>query len=134
MNKRILVVDDQESMRQMLSDLIEMMGYVPLTVSGGQAALAVLETSQFDLVITGPSPIMPSASVATTSALTGPPTTWHSRVSVSWAPSAALASSDGFVVIPSMIPSGMSASTAATLAESTNSFMVALAFSPTGPR
>jgi two-component system NtrC family response regulator len=50
--KKILVVDDQESMREMLADLIEMMGYEPLTVEGGEAALTELENSEVDLVIT----------------------------------------------------------------------------------
>jgi CheY-like chemotaxis protein len=50
--KRILIVDDQESMRDMLSDLLDMMGYSPQAVEGGLQALASLESGPVDLVIT----------------------------------------------------------------------------------
>lgn len=50
--KRILVVDDQESMRQMLSDLLEVMGHVAFAVEGGESALNNLRTQSADLVIT----------------------------------------------------------------------------------
>jgi DNA-binding NtrC family response regulator len=50
--KRILVVDDQESMRDMLADLLEMMGYAPRAVAGGAEALHELEAGGIDLVIT----------------------------------------------------------------------------------
>ncbi len=50
--KRILVVDDQESMRQMLFDLLELMGHDPRTVDGGQSALLDLRSQGADLVIT----------------------------------------------------------------------------------
>lgn len=50
--KRILVVDDQESMRDMLADLLDMMGYEPCTVANGTAALEELIGSDVDLVIT----------------------------------------------------------------------------------
>jgi DNA-binding NtrC family response regulator len=50
--KRILVVDDQESMRQMLSDLLEVMGHEAFAVEGGESALNSLRTRAADLVIT----------------------------------------------------------------------------------
>ncbi len=50
--KRILVVDDQESMRQMLSDLLELMGHEPRAVEGGESALRDLRSHPVDLVIT----------------------------------------------------------------------------------
>jgi DNA-binding NtrC family response regulator len=50
--KKILVVDDQQSMRDMLADLLDMMGNLPRTVSGGAEALDELERGHFDLVIT----------------------------------------------------------------------------------
>jgi CheY-like chemotaxis protein len=49
--KRILVVDDQESMRHMLADLLETMGHESLTVPTGLEALEQLG-DDVDLVIT----------------------------------------------------------------------------------
>ena len=51
MAKRILVVDDQESMRDMLADLLDMMGYESCTVESGPAALEQID-DRIDLVIT----------------------------------------------------------------------------------
>jgi CheY-like chemotaxis protein len=51
MGKRILVVDDQESMRHMLADLLEMMGHESRTVQSGIEALEQLG-DDVDLVIT----------------------------------------------------------------------------------
>jgi DNA-binding NtrC family response regulator len=51
-SKRILVVDDQESMRDMLADLLEMMGYESCTVESGSEALEKLIVQEIDLVIT----------------------------------------------------------------------------------
>lgn len=51
-SKRILVVDDQESMRSMLSDLLDMMGHLTFTASGGPEALEKLREQSIDLVIT----------------------------------------------------------------------------------
>jgi DNA-binding NtrC family response regulator len=51
-SKRILVVDDQESMRDMLADLLDMMGYESCTVESGSQALEKLIASEIDLVIT----------------------------------------------------------------------------------
>jgi DNA-binding NtrC family response regulator len=50
--KRILVVDDQESMRDMLADLLDMMGHEARTASGGAEALDRLQQEAIDLVIT----------------------------------------------------------------------------------
>ena len=50
--KRILVVDDQESMRSMLTDLLDMMGHQTCTASGGAEALERLSAGSIDLVIT----------------------------------------------------------------------------------
>jgi two-component system nitrogen regulation response regulator NtrX len=50
--KKILVVDDQESMREMLSELLQMMGYEARAVDGGQQALQSLQETETDLVIT----------------------------------------------------------------------------------
>jgi CheY-like chemotaxis protein len=50
--KKILVVDDQESMRSMLTDLLDMMGHETCTASGGAEALERLGAGQIDLVIT----------------------------------------------------------------------------------
>jgi DNA-binding NtrC family response regulator len=52
MSKRILVVDDQESMRDMLADLLDMMGYESCTVESGTQALEKLIAAEIDLVIT----------------------------------------------------------------------------------
>ena len=48
---RILVVDDQESMRSLLKDMLEVMGYQVTLAEGGEEALSILEQSQFDLVL-----------------------------------------------------------------------------------
>lgn len=51
-SKRVLIVDDQESMREMLADLLDMMGHEPEAVEGGAQALTRLEQPGIDLVIT----------------------------------------------------------------------------------
>jgi len=51
-SKRILVVDDQASMREMLADLLDMMGHEAIAVEGGPQALQLLAESTVDLVIT----------------------------------------------------------------------------------
>lgn len=52
MAKKVLVVDDQESMREMLADLLDMMGLEPQTVGSGAEALEELTAGLVDLVIT----------------------------------------------------------------------------------
>jgi len=51
MKTRILVVDDERSMREMLSILLEREGYEAVEAKNGQEALQFFETSLFDLVI-----------------------------------------------------------------------------------
>ena len=51
-SKKILIVDDQESMRSMLTDLLDMMGHETCTASGGAEALERLTAGAIDLVIT----------------------------------------------------------------------------------
>ena len=51
MKTRILVVDDERSMREMLSILLEREGYEAVGAKNGQEALQLFETSLFDLVI-----------------------------------------------------------------------------------
>ena len=70
-----------------------------------------------------PSRTMPAASVATTSALTGPATTSQMRLRTARGSAPVPASSEGLVVTPSMMPSGTRASISPTFAVSTNSFM-----------
>jgi DNA-binding NtrC family response regulator len=49
--RRILVVDDQESMRVLLKDMLEVIGYEVVLADGGKQALAFIEASPFDLVL-----------------------------------------------------------------------------------
>jgi two-component system response regulator PilR (NtrC family) len=49
---RILVVDDEPSMRELLTILLRRAGYEAEAVPGGEAALARLDAHRFDLVIT----------------------------------------------------------------------------------
>lgn len=51
MKSRILVVDDERSMREMLSILLEREGYEAVEAKNGEEALQLFETSIFDLVI-----------------------------------------------------------------------------------
>lgn len=50
-NARILVVDDERSMRRTLTDTFQRMGYQAQSASSGQQALELLADSSFDLVI-----------------------------------------------------------------------------------
>jgi signal transduction histidine kinase len=49
---RVLVVDDDEMIRQLLHDALTMEGYQATTVQSGEAALQVLESSAVDVIIT----------------------------------------------------------------------------------
>jgi DNA-binding NtrC family response regulator len=49
--RRILVVDDQDSMRTLLKDMLEVIGYDVTLAGGGEQALAILQGSGFDLVL-----------------------------------------------------------------------------------
>jgi DNA-binding NtrC family response regulator len=51
MRKRILVVDDQVSMRETLTDMLEILGYDSSAAGGGEEALQLLDQEEFDLVI-----------------------------------------------------------------------------------
>ena len=49
--RKILVVDDQESMRVLLQDMLEVIGYEVTLAEGGEQALGILRESTFDLVL-----------------------------------------------------------------------------------
>jgi DNA-binding NtrC family response regulator len=49
--RKILVVDDQESMRALLQDMLEVIGYDVTLAEGGEQALAIMDGSDFDLVL-----------------------------------------------------------------------------------
>ena len=51
MKTRILVVDDELSMREFLSILLEREGYEAAVAANAEQALSLLETGQFDMVI-----------------------------------------------------------------------------------
>ena len=48
--KKILVVDDEENIRQLYKEEFEEMGYEVTTVADGTQALAAFDTQKFDLV------------------------------------------------------------------------------------
>jgi two-component system response regulator (stage 0 sporulation protein F) len=48
--KKILVVDDEENIRQLYKEEFEEMGYEVTTVADGIQALAALDTKKFDLI------------------------------------------------------------------------------------
>ena len=50
--RKILVVDDQESMRSLLKDMLEVIGYEITLADGGEEALRLMQAGQFDLVLT----------------------------------------------------------------------------------
>ncbi|MDF1544429.1 MAG: hybrid sensor histidine kinase/response regulator [bacterium] len=49
---RILIVDDDEQIREVLRDMLSMKGHIPTACADGYAALEALEKQKFDLVIT----------------------------------------------------------------------------------
>lgn len=49
---QILVVDDEPSVRQAIKMVLKFQGHEVQTVNGGEAALALLEHENFDLIIT----------------------------------------------------------------------------------
>ncbi len=51
MAKHILVVDDQVSMRETLTDMLEIFGYESSAAGNGEEALQILGHAEFDLVI-----------------------------------------------------------------------------------
>ncbi|MFZ1946504.1 MAG: response regulator [bacterium] len=50
--RRILVVDDQETMRSLLRDMLEVIGYEVTLAEGGEQALGLVQSQDFDLVLT----------------------------------------------------------------------------------
>ncbi|HSQ78205.1 MAG TPA: response regulator, partial [Nitrospirota bacterium] len=48
--KKILVVDDEANIRELYREELEDMGYEVTTVADGAEALAVIDTTKFDLV------------------------------------------------------------------------------------
>jgi response regulator RpfG family c-di-GMP phosphodiesterase len=48
----VLVVDDEETIREMLAEFLEMEGYIVDTAEDGMAALSAMEDAHFDLVLT----------------------------------------------------------------------------------
>jgi DNA-binding NtrC family response regulator len=51
MKKRVLVIDDDESMRHLLVDTLEVFGYQVSTAKDGRQALDMLDEASFDLAI-----------------------------------------------------------------------------------
>ena len=52
MKPKILIVDDQEIVRDFISEVLIRMGYAPLTADCGERALEYLQAGEFDIVIT----------------------------------------------------------------------------------
>ena len=50
-SRRVLVVDDEPSVREMLSDFLEMNNFICMQAENGESALAVTRREQFDLII-----------------------------------------------------------------------------------
>ena len=50
-NKQILIVDDDEAIRQLFCDVISLLGFTATSVSSGVTALQQLKVNPFDLVI-----------------------------------------------------------------------------------
>jgi DNA-binding NtrC family response regulator len=49
--RHVLIVDDNDEVRQLFCDLIELLGFTPRAVGSGVAALQQLKVNPFDLVI-----------------------------------------------------------------------------------
>ncbi|UCD58556.1 MAG: response regulator [Candidatus Hydrogenedentota bacterium] len=47
----VLIVDDNEDVRRLFCDIIEMLGFTPRAVASGVAALQQLKANPFDLVV-----------------------------------------------------------------------------------
>ncbi|UCC80876.1 MAG: sigma-54-dependent Fis family transcriptional regulator [Candidatus Zixiibacteriota bacterium] len=52
MKPRILIVDDEELVRDFISEVLLRMGYAPLAAPTGEKAIEYLEKSEYDLVVT----------------------------------------------------------------------------------
>ena len=49
---RVLVVDDEQSMRELLGIMLRQAGYQVAAADGGEAAIQMLKSESFDLVVT----------------------------------------------------------------------------------
>jgi two-component system response regulator PilR (NtrC family) len=49
---RVLVVDDEQSMRELLGIMLRQAGYLVSAADGGEAAIQTLKSESFDLVVT----------------------------------------------------------------------------------
>ncbi len=50
--KKILIIDDEEAIRQMVKRLVEKAGYTAELASNGEEGIMMIEEASFDLVIT----------------------------------------------------------------------------------
>jgi CheY-like chemotaxis protein len=50
-NKRVLVADDEDIIRETIADVLSKVGALPITAGDGAEAVAMLRTQQFDLVL-----------------------------------------------------------------------------------
>ena len=48
---RILIIDDEESMRHMLSIILKTEGYEAVSVEGGRQAIQTLQKDDFDFIL-----------------------------------------------------------------------------------
>src|SRR3989304_94811 len=48
---RILIIDDEEAMRHMLSIILKKEGYDAVSIEGGQQAIKILEKEDFDFIL-----------------------------------------------------------------------------------
>ena len=51
LQSRLLVVDDEPEIADMMRDMLEAAGYVVATAESGEVALALLETARFDAIV-----------------------------------------------------------------------------------
>ena len=51
MKKRVLIVDDEDEVREFVSTVLEENGYVPQTAKNGEEAMAIVRKSRPDLII-----------------------------------------------------------------------------------
>jgi DNA-binding NtrC family response regulator len=50
-SRHVLIVDNDEDVRELFSDIVTLLGFTPKAVGSGVSALQQLKTSSFDLVI-----------------------------------------------------------------------------------
>ncbi len=51
MKKKVLVIDDEEMIRKLMTDILNQTGYEPLSAADGASAVALLEQNRVDLII-----------------------------------------------------------------------------------